>query len=300
MKYVFVLFLSTLIASNIVAQELNVKVNVQTPKLKITDPVIFESFERNVTNFFNQTKWTDEEFEPEERIEANMQITIVDELDSENFVADIWFTSIRPVYNSNYQTQMLNHIDKGISFTYRAQQQIENSKTTFVDNLSSILTFYAYIIIAMDYDSFSPLGGDPYFRVAQNVLSDVPTTVSDGDKAWQAVGGGNRNRYWLLENMMNPRSKDYRQALYTYHRQALDKMHTDSDAAKTNIIASIETIQQLERTNPNSMIVQMFTDSKRGEIIEIFKEATKEDQNEVFRLMSYIDPARASDYGIFK
>jgi len=300
MKHLFVFLFSVLMCNLGSAQELNVKVNVQTPKLKIADPTIFETFERNVTTFFNQTKWTDEEFEAEERIEANIQITIKDELSAESFVADMWITSIRPVFNSNYQTQILNYIDKGIRFTYRAQQPLENSKSNFVDNLSSILTFYAYIVIAMDYDSFSPLGGDPYFRVAQNVLSDVPTSVSDSDKSWQAVGGGNRNRYWLLENMMAPRSKDYRESLYTYHRLALDKMHSDSDEAKTNIISSIETIQQLERTNPNSMIVQMFTDAKRGEIIEIFKQATKKDQNEVFKLMSYIDPARASDYGIFK
>jgi len=300
MKHLFVFLFSILIVNFCIAQELNVKVNVQTPKLKIADPAIFESFERNVTNFFNQTKWTDDEFENEERIEANIQITIKDELSAESFVADIWFTSIRPVFNSNYQTQIVNYIDKGIRFQYRAQQPIENSKSNFVDNLSSILTFYAFIMIAMDYDSFSPLGGDPYFRVAQNVLSDVPTTVSDSDKSWQAVGGGNRNRYWLLENMMSPRSRDYREAIYKYHRLGLDKMTESSDESKTSIISAIESIQLLERDNPNSMIVQMFTDSKRGEIIEIFKEATKKDQNEVYKLMSYIDPARASDYGIFK
>jgi len=300
MKHLFVFLVASLGWNFSSAQELNVKVNVQTPKLKITDPAIFETFERNVTNLFNQTKWTEDEFEPHERIEANVQITIKDELSPESFVADIWFTSLRPVFTSNYQTQMLNYIDKGIRFTYRPQQPIENSRSNFVDNLSSILTFYAYIIIAMDYDSFSPQGGDPYFRIAQNVLSDVPTSVSDGDKSWQAVGGGNRNRYWLLENMMAPRSKDYREALYTYHRIALDNMHKDSAGAKSNLISCIETIRELERSNPNSMIVQMFTDSKRGEIIEIFKEATKSDQNEVYKLMSYIDPARASDYGIFK
>ncbi len=300
MKHLLVLGIVLLTWNLGTTQEFNVKVNVQTPKLKLADPAIFQTFERSVSNLFNQTKWTEDEFESQERIEANIQITIVDELSPESFVADIWITSLRPVFGSNYQTQMLNYIDKGIRFTYRPQQPLENSKSNFVDNLSSILSFYAYIMIAMDYDSFSSLGGDPYYRVAQNVLSDVPQSVSDNDKSWQAVGGGNRNRYWLLENMMNPRSRDYRESWYAYHREALDNMHKDSDGAKTNLISAIETMQQLERSNPNSMIVQMFTDSKRGEIIEIFKEATKSDQNEVFKLMSYIDPARASDYGIFK
>ena len=300
MKYIVIFLLCLSSILSIEAQELKVKVNVITPKLKTVDPIVFSTLEKSVTDFYNQTQWTEDEFEVKEKIEVNMQITIKDELTTETFVADIWITSLRPVYNSNYQTQMLNHIDKGVTFTYTPLQALENSKNTFIDNFSSILTFYAYIILGFDYDSFESLGGDVHFRTAQDIVSNIPSTVSDGDRAWQAVGGGDRNRYWLLENALSPRSRAYREAMYGYHRLGLDNMYDRTDEARGDMVEYLQEVESLERSNPNSMIVQMFTDSKRSEIIEIFKNATKKEQSEVYKIMSYIDPARASDYGIFK
>lgn len=298
-KILFIVILFSAFLSSIMGQELNLNVSVTTPKLNLVDPKVFEILEQTTKEFMNNTKWTDDDFESEERIEGNLQITIKEELNQQTFIADIRINSLRPVYDSNYSTQLINFIDKDITFSYIEQQSIEDSRNAFVDNLSSILTYYAYVILGFDYDSFSALGGEQYFQIGQDIINGIPTAVSNGDRNWTAQGS-KRGRYWIVENFTNPRIRGLRKAMYDYHRLSLDKMSEDPDKARSILLGAITDVGNAERAYPNAMVVQMFTDSKREEIIEIFKEANRGQQNKVLKIMSQIDPARSSDYAIFR
>lgn len=299
MRTLFLIGLWSIMFNIATAQELSLDVSVIAPNLNLVDPQVFKTLENAMTEFFNNTSFTDDDFQPQERITGNVQLTITQELSAESFNADLRIQSIRPVYNSNYSTQLLNYIEKNIVFTYREFQPIDRSVNGYVDNLSSILSFFAYAIIGFDYDSFSELGGQPYFNIAQNIMDNIPTSVSSADEAWTNQGP-ERSRFWLLENIMSPRVLEFRKSMYAYHRQGLDRMTEDTEKAKNVILEGINVAWDTEKKYPNAMIIQMFTDSKRSEILEIFKQATKSQQRKVFDAMVKIDPARSTDYGIFK
>ena len=300
LKRFALLFVLLMVFKSVHAQEFNLEVSVLTPKVNLVDPKVFKVLEGQIREFYNNTKWTNDDFQTDERIQGNFSITIKDELGPTAFVADIRISTIRPVFDSNYNTQLLNYIDKDVSFSYIENQQIADSRNAFIDNFSSILTFYSFIMLGYDYDSFSPEGGETYYQIAQDVVNIVPSEVSNSlDRSWSPQGP-RRSRYWLIENLLNPKVRPLRQAMYTYHLQSLDKMTTEQELARANILAALTEVSKVERAYRNAMVIQMFTDSKRDEIIEIFKEANRGHQNKVFKIMTQIDPARSSDYGIFK
>ena len=298
-RIIFSLLCVSLFGYSLSAQELSLDVTISTPKLNLVDPSTFDILKNSVREFMNNTQWTDDEFESEERIKGNLQITIKEELNAQTFIADIRLNTIRPVFDSNYGTPVLNLIEKDLTFTYVPQQSIEVSRNSFVDNLSSVLTFYAYVIIGSDYDTFSSLGGDPYFQICQEIMNGIPSNVQDSDRDW-TQRGSRRGRYWIVENLLNPKVRSFRKAIYDYHRLSLDNMTEDPSKARAIMLGAITEVSNTERAYPNAMIVQMFTDSKREEIIEVFKEADRGSQNKVGKLMIKIDPARSSDYGIFR
>lgn len=281
------------------AQELNIDVKVSTPNIQLADPRIFADMEINISEFLNNTKWTDDDYEDLEKIEGSLLITIVEELSTTSFKADFIFQSIRPVYNSNYKSQLLNYSDKNVPLSYVERQPIRKSTDTYFDNLSSVLTFYACAILGFDYDSFSPFGGEQYFQLAQNVLNTIPDHVRGADDNW-SLQGKSRNRFYMIENLLNPRIKPLRQAMYEYHRLSLDTMADDADKAKAIMSSAITSISQVNKDLPNSMLVQMFTDCKRKEIIEIFKGANRGEQTKIYDLMVVLDPSQASEYSSIK
>lgn len=290
--FVFVLLLSIAFSSN--AQELKINVQVSAPKLKLTEPRVFKTMERSISEFFNNNKWTDLEFESEERIEGNLMITITEEFSATSFVADISIQGIRPVYNSNYTTLLFNHVDKDLKINYEELQAIEVSNGVYIDDLSSILSYYAYVIIGHDFDSFSSLGGETYFQMAENVLDAVPAS-SPNATTW-SPGGKKTNRYWLLENIQNPKYRPFRQSTYEYHRLGLDAMSEDPDRGKAVIVSALKEIDKVNQRNPHSIYLRGFLDSKRLELIEIFKGGSRGQKNTVYNLMSRMDPSQSSSY----
>lgn len=272
-------------------QELAIDVSVNYPALATADEKTLKTLETAIREFYNNTQWTDLEFEREERIEGSIQLNIKSDPTANTFIADLYVNTGRPVYKSNYTSPILNHVDKDVGFTYEALNPILNNKNNFTDNLSAILTFYAYIIIGCDFDTFSSLGGDPYFKQAENILNNVPSNVTSGDKNWTSKGP-ERSRYWLLENMLNTRVKKMRQSIYDYHRNGLDKMHSDVSVSKAVILSSLKSVGQLSDLYRNAMIVQMFSNAKRAEILEIFKNSIKTEQRQVYKIMSSIDPSQ--------
>jgi len=273
------------------AQELNIEVQVTYPALKTADEKTLKTLENAIREFYNNTVWTDHEFEKEERIEGSVQINIKNDPSANSFIADLYVNTGRPVYSSNYTSPILNHVDKDIGFSYEALNPILNNQNNFTDNLSSILTYYAYVILGYDYDTFSPQGGDEYFKIAQNIINNVPANVSSGDRSWTPLGG-ERNRYWLIENVLNPRVKKMRQSIYEYHRNGLDKMSNDISVSKAVILSSLKNIGQVSDLYRNAMVVQMFSNAKRQEVLEIFKNSIKAEQRQVYQVMASIDPSQ--------
>jgi hypothetical protein len=299
LKPIIFTLLACYVSMSALAQELDAKVRLTTPKLQLVDPKVFNTLEQTIQDFLNNTRWTDDDFSDEERIECNVQINITEELNEQNFKADIAIQSLRPVYGADYKTALLSMVDKDVIITYEEYQQLEDSRDIFNDNLSSVLTFYAYLILGYDYDTFSELGGDQYFRVAQGVINTIPPGVQGQDRGWSSLGQKN-NRYWIIENMQSPKMRPYREAMYKYHRLGLDLMHSDPEQGLANMLDALTTTDDVRSSYPNTIALQIFTNAKSDEIIEIFKGADRSEKSKVMQVMRKLDIANASKYNVLR
>ncbi len=291
----WLLALTLLLSIGLSAQDINATVKVNTTRIQNVDPKVFETLEGTIRDFLNGQKWTEDNFELEERIECNVTITIQKENSQTNFEADLAIQSSRPIYGSEQLTPIFNHLDK-ITFNYEQFQPLQFSRNRFIDNLSSVLSFYVYIILGFDYDSFSPNGGEPYFQIAQDIINSIPPGARAQFEGWDASGSSNRNRFWLMENMLSPRMRPLRRALYAYHREGLDLMAGDVAAGRAGVAQAVSDVQVADQAYPNSMAVQLFVNAKGQELVEIFKGGTQAEQAEVIRVMTQIDPSNAQRY----
>lgn len=282
------------------AQEFNARVIVNTPQLQTADPKIFKTLQTSIRDMFNNTKWTEDEFEQEERLQVTLTLNITEEISATAFKADLAINASRPVFNSDYETVVFNYQDGDIQFTYEEYQPVEFSKNVFQDNLSSILGFYAYMLLGLDYDSFSELGGDDYFQEAQNIVSTIPSNVAQSVGGWTSIETGQRNRYWLIENVLNPRMEPFRKAMYLYHRGGLDRMADDVGSGVTACATAITQIAEAHKAYRNSMIINIFALSKQTEILQIFVGADQTQKQRVYRAMVQIDAANASKYNAIR
>lgn len=297
MKTVFAIASLLLVAACLQAQELEATVKVNPQKVLTADPKIFTTLEQSIREFMNNQKWTDDIFEQDERIKCNLLLTITDQspTDPNYFVAELVIQSSRPIYGSNYETVTVNLIDRNVNFSYEQYQPVAYSRNSYNDNLSSILSFYAFIIIGMDYDSFSPMGGEKYFQSAQEVINTLPQSLLKADNGWNSLSN-NRNRFWIVENLLSPRVKPFRQAMYDYHRSGLDVMSTDLAKGRLAMADALQKVAEVNQAYPNSAIVQLFNSTKSTELIEIFKRGTAQEQDKVIQVMSRVDPSGASKY----
>ena len=300
MRLISIFFVILCLCANAIqAQEFNVKVKVSSPTSKLIDPKVFKTLETEIQEFYNSNRWTEDEFEPEERIEADILITVKDEVSATRFVADLTIQTIRPIFNSSVNSRLLNHIDKEIAVSYIELQPIYRNLNGYTDNLSQILTFYGYLMLGYDYESFSPNGGQEYFQIAQTIISNVPTNIVKADPGWDPMSR-KRSRFSLIDDLMNPRSKEFRQAFYDYHRNGIDILATDLDRAKVILLDCLQKVEQLERSIPNNTVVNLFCDTKRNEIIDIFQGAEQKQRNEAYRIMVKVDPAQTDRYNSLK
>ncbi len=278
------------------AQELNMNAKVNSQKLLSADQKIFATLEQSVREFMISQKWTEDIYENDERINCNLLLTLTDQSTTNQnlFVGELSIQASRPVYGTDYETVIFNHIDKSITFTYEQYQPLVFSKNAYNDNLSSILSFYAYIILGMDADSFSPFGGDKYFQNAQDIISNLPSGVSGSDSGWKTTV--DKNRFRMMENILSARVRPYRQAMYDYHRQALDVMALDVAKGRQTLVDALQKVSDVNQAYPNTLIIQMFTNTKAQEIIEIFKRGSLQEQDRVIQIMSRVDPSNSSNY----
>lgn len=298
-KNSFILFLSFIAAFTLCpvaqAQELKAEITVSTPKLQTTDPAVFKTLEKDLKDFLNQQRWTNDEYKPYERIECNFSVNITAELSNNAFSADIALKAIRPVYGTEYKTVLINHVDRDIIFNYQEFQTFENGTEFFKDNLSAVFSFYSQLILGMDAESYTPGGGEEYFRIAQNIINQIPSVVSDADKGWQSLNR-KTTRYWIMENMLSPRYTSFREAWYNYHRKSLDIMYANPEQA---LVTMIEALKEVEKTNtayPNSVGILMFLSAKSDEIVEIMKNASRTQKSAVYDIMRKIDPSNSGKY----
>lgn len=276
-------------------QELNVTVKVNSQKAQLVEQRVFTTLEQTISEYMNSRRWTNDVFELNERINCNIILTLQEELSPTSFKFDMAVQSSRPIYNSSEETAVFNNLDRAVVFEYQEFQPLIYSRNAFNDNLSSILAFYAHIMIGLDYDSFSPLGGEEYFQMALEIVNTVPEGVANAVKGWRSTES-NRNRYWLIENLLSPRVRAYRQAMYEYHRQGLDLMADNPAAGRAIISAALQELQKVSQAYPNTMILQLFALAKSQEIVEIFKQSNPNEQSSVIQTMSLIDPANATRY----
>ncbi|CAA6830150.1 MAG: Unknown protein [uncultured Aureispira sp.] len=281
------------------AQDFNTQVTINTPKIQSVDPKIFKNLETAIEEFMNTRNWVEDNFEPEELIELNIVITIDKELSQTDFEGQMTIQASRPVYKSGYNSILFQNLDKNFKFTYGEYERLDFSENTFTSNLTSTLAFYAYVILGMDYDSFSEMGGEEHLQKAQDILNSVPRTAGVG---WTADGGGivNRSRYWVIENLLSPRMQDMRRAMYQYYMLGLDRIAQEDQTEKglASILSALETIDAANQSNPNSMLVQLFSDAKKDEIINLFQVADFNTKRKVYGIMVKLDGTRANDYRV--
>jgi len=274
------------------AQELNCTIQVLHSQVQTSDKRIFETLRRSIYEFMNNRKWTDDIFNIEERIECSMLINISEYRAPDDFKGTIQIQARRPVYSSSYPALLLNFNDNDIEFRYLEDEPLEFSETSHLSNLTSILVFYAYIIIGLDYDSYSLEGGTPYFQKAQTVVNNAQTAREKGWKAYE----GTKNRYFLAEDILNQIYRPYRECLYKYHRQGLDIMSENTESSRTVILESIELLEKVHRDNPNSFILQIFFDAKADELVNIFSGSYPNEKTRVVNLLNKIDPGHINKY----
>lgn len=295
MKYL-ILFCLLIITQVVHSQDLNARVQILAPQLANSNKRVLDILESSIKDFLNNKRWSADALQPQERIDCNFVITITDWDGSSNFKAEAQIQSNRPVFNSSYSSTLLNISDKDFDFTYSEGQPLDFSEQNYINNLSSLLAFYAYIITGMDYDTFSKFGGTPYFEKAQTVLNNAQTAPNGGWKAFENL----RNRFWLIENLTNKSYNPIRESLYTYHREGLDIMAENQSKGRKAVLSVIPQLQKIDKQKQGSILNQIFFTAKADEIINILGAAEPQEKIKAYNALSVIDPANSLKYEVLK
>ncbi|MCB2408444.1 DUF4835 family protein [Hymenobacter lucidus] len=279
------------------AQELLVDVQVTTENVNVSDRQLIQQLKNDMQSFLNTRSWTNQTYRPEERIKCRIFVGITAIPQSGSFEATARIVSSRPVYGTGYETNLLSFADKRWVFNYSPQNPIDYSENTFVSNLSSLLSFYAYVIIGMDQDSFAKLGGSPYYDRARNILNNAASQsiTNEADPAWK--DGESRNRYWLLNNLQDPQLEAMRTGIYAYYRQGLDIFIQKPDEARTSVFTALQGVQQAAIRRPGTLLARAFFDTKSDEISNIFRTAQDQQQKQqVVTMLTEVDPTNSAKY----
>jgi hypothetical protein len=274
------------------AQDLNARVQVLTPKIQTTNKRVFQVLENALKDFLNGRKWSADQILPQERIDCNFILNVTAWDGSSNYSAELQVQSTRPVYGTTYNSTLLNVNDKDFDFTYTEGQLIDFNDQNFQSNLSSVLAFYAYIIVGMDYDSFSRFGGSPYFAKAQTVVS---TAQNASSKGWNATDN-THDRYWISENFNSKSYAMLRDFIYDYHRNGLDLMSTDAGKGRHAIDAALPKLSQVDRQNLGAILPQLFFSAKSDELVSIYSAGDPQEKTAAYNILNAIDPSNGNKY----
>lgn len=269
------------------AQELNFTVSINSQQVQSSDRSVFKDMKNAFEQFLNNRKWTNDTYKNSERINASMLITITKMPEIGSFSATVQIQSARPIYNTNYSSLLFNFADRDWEFEYLESQPLEYNDNSYTTNLTSMLAVYAYIVIGLDYDSFSELGGTSYFQKALVVVNNAQQANRPG---WQALQS-NRNRYSIVENLNNPQMTDIRKAIYAYHRLAMDTFDKTPDQSREIILKSLRDIKKVRDINPTAVLVVSFFDAKAKEITNLFSQGNIQVRRQVYDIVTTIDPS---------
>jgi hypothetical protein len=292
MKALSICFLLFCLSGVATAQDLNARVQVVAPKVQTTNKHAFQALETAMKDFLNGRKWSADNILPQERINCNFILNVTTWDGSSNYSGELQVQSSRPVYNSTYTSTLLNVLDKDIDFTYTEGQTIDYTDQNFQSNVASIMAFYAYIIVGMDYDTFSRYGGTPYFTAALNVVTNAQTSSYKGWKAFD----GTTNRYWLSENLNNKLYQPLRSLMYDYHRNGLDIMSDNANKGRKVIADLVPSLSQVDRQRVGAMFPLVFFTAKADEFISIFSKADGQQRVAVMNVLNEVDPANGLKY----
>jgi hypothetical protein len=272
-------------------------ISVVSQQIQGSNREIYDNMQKAMMEFVNDQNWTDHVYKDEERIQCQLMFNIQDRISDNEFQGTLQIQASRPIFGSSQTTVMFNHRDNDIHFRYDDFEPLRFNETQFTTNLVSILAFYVNIILALDYDSFSPEGGTLFLQRAETIRNNAQNAQEGGWKAFESV----RNRYWLVENLLNDKYRAVRSCIYQYHRMGLDRLVDRIDEARSVIADALIELRPAYRENPNAMIFQVFFTSKSDEIVNIFSQSFPDEKNRVITALKEIDPANTAKWdGILK
>ena len=280
------------------SQELYCNVQISAQKIQGSNREVFDNMQHDIYEFMNNTVWTNHVFTYAEMVECSILINLTDQISADEFSGTITIQLKRPVFNTTYNSTVLNFIDNSFRFRYVEFQPLEFYPNTYRSSLVSVLTYYTYMILCFDADTFSPEGGTEYFQMAEKIVSNAQNAPEPGWKPYD--GSRNRNRYWLVKNTLDKEYEGVRQFLYEYYINGLDKMESKISEARTSIVESLKLVQEVYRKKPDPFmyIVQIVMEAKSDEIVNIFTESFPEEKSRVVQILTEIDPSKKTTYEI--
>lgn len=294
----FTAFIFSLFTLSLTAQELKFNVYVDSEQIKSSGTgsyvpkEFFRDMQQQMMTFLNTTKWTKIAFRPEERISCNLYITIRDVPSQNLYSGTAQFQVSRPVYGSSYETVLMDFVDTKFEFDYVLGQQMMYNDNQFTSNITSLLAFYAYTALALDFDSFGMAGGTPYLEKALEVVNSAQQQSWGG---WKAFDGQNM-RYWLNENQYNQQMVQMREAMYEYHRLGMDNFSTNADTARAHVLSSLVKIKKAFELRPTSVFIKSYFNAKWDELVKIFQQATPEQKQQAYDILRSVDPTNNDKY----
>jgi hypothetical protein len=293
MNRFLIIFLFIFVTRIVFSQELNCQVSVVSTQIQgTTNKQIFDQLQKAIFEFMNNTKWTKDNYTVAERIDCSILINVTQQLSADDYKATIQIQSRRPIYKSSYFSPTVNYIDENFIFKYQQFQQLEFNLNTFANNITSTLAFYAYVIIANDYDTFSNLGGTEYFQKAQLIVSNAQSASETGWKSFES----NKNRYWIVENALQPVFQPIRECMYKYHRLGLDIMNEKPDDGRKEILKSLDLLLEVYKNRPASFIMELFFNAKSDEVVNVFSKGQPDEKTKAVEILTTVDPANSTKY----
>lgn len=291
MKYLIIIMNILFLTVSVQAQELNCTVQINSDQVQGTNKSVFITLQKSITEFINNRKWTEMTYANSERIECTMNI-IVKKVDVDVFTSEIQIQSRRTIYNTTYYSPLFNFKDNTFTFNYKEFDQLEMNENTITSNLTAVISYYAYIIIGYDMDSYTRLGGTPAFQAAESIVNAAQGADLAGWKAFESP----RNRYALVNNLMDEAFKKYRNYFYEYHRLGLDEMTINATNARARIAAGLPLLREANRARPSAIIISSFLDAKNDELINIFSKASTKEKTEAVEILCDVNPTASARY----
>jgi len=291
MRYLSILLI--LLTFSVRAQELNCHIHINSSKIQQSDRTLFEQMQRAAYEFFANNVFTEHKMKIQERVEINIGIILHEEMGSNEYRGEIQVTYARPIFGSGYNSPVIDIRDENVIFRFSIGDVIEFNLNSSTGSLASLLTYYAYLILSIDYDTFAPLGGQGFLKIASRVVENAQSDPSPG---WRSFENNGKNRAAIIEELMNDMYEPYRMCLYEYHRLGLDYMHEQPEQGRTAIIEALEKLRPIYQRRRDSYLLALFIRAKSDEIVQIFSEGSPDEKRRAYNIMNAIDPANQDKY----